>query len=420
MHLCMMSSSTGVEEDEQHYQHDSENNDEAETSPESAALVRGASRSVATAGKGVMVGRLPVPSKAASTVVSKASRPRVSVRPRHPTPRSVPRVRNVPRARGARLTSKIPKGRRANTIAKVSDRASNIFDVVSAGSESNESNAGSTKHLSSDKQVSSLQKLKLMLPTFQQAVQFSRVFAVNTVLGMAVYGTYEGLIERYAPVAEHSDETRNYDKMNKTTGLIHTASEELVDENDDAMDRATLPQHFMAGGLGGASHAILSLGLEMKLSNKSNNLNAIPQQGMSYKVTNATVMNRFHLQYPTMTYSLSSLFHHSMAHAVLFGSYQTTKRMLLFNITPPNNKNNYDISHAAIISIAGGIAGQMQHVTSHLSEQYLGISGPRVTSFRYLTLPTLRSTLLAFPTSSIGFVAFEYGKLMMTVDENTD
>ena len=159
--------------------------------------------------------------------------------------------------------------------------------------------------------------------------------------------------------------------------------------------------------------------LEMKLSNKSN-LNAIPQQGMNYKVTNATMMNKFHLQYPTMTYSLSSLFHHSMAHAVLFGSYQTTKRMLLSNITLSNNKNNYDISHAALISAAGGIAGQLQHVTSHLSEQYLGIFGPRVTSFRYLTLPTLRSTLLAFPINSIGFVAFEYGKLMMNADENTD
>jgi len=401
---------TGGEE-VQHYQNDHEN-DVAETSPESAALARGASRSVAIAGKGAVVGRLPVPSKTASTAATKASRSRVSVRPRHPTPRS------VPRARGARLTSKIPKGRRANTIAKVSDRTSNIFDVVSAGSESNERNDGNTKKLSSDKQASSLQKLKSMLPTFQQAISFSRVFVVNTVLGMAVYGTYEGLIERYAPVNEHSDEA-SYDEMNNSTGLIHTAPEELVDENDDAMDRATLPQHFIAGGLGGASHAILSLGLEMKLSNKSN-INAIQQQEMNYKVTNTSMMNRFHLQYPTMTYSLSSLFHHSIAHAVLFGSYQTTKRMLLSNITLPNNKNNYDISHAAMISTAGGIAGQLQHVTSHLSEQYLGISGPRVSSFRYLTLPTLRSTLLAFPISSIGFVAFEYGKLMMTAGENTD
>jgi len=400
----------GGEKGRHHQQHGDENNEAAETSPESAALVRGASRSVATAGKGAMVGRLPIPSKAASTAVSKASR--VSVRPRHPTPRSVPRARG-----GARITSKIPKGRRANTIAKVSDRASNIFDVVSAGSETNESNDGGTKKLS-EKQASSLQKLKSMLPTFQQAMSFSRVFAVNTVLGMAVYGTYEGLIERYAPVTEHSDEEPNNGVvvLNNAMGQIDTSSEELADENDDSMERATLPQHFIAGGLGGASHAILSLGLEMKLHNKS----TIPQQGMNYKVTNPNMLNRFHLQYPTMNYSLSSLLHHSMAHAVLFGSYQTTKRLLLSNITLPNNNNNYDISHAAMISTAGGIAGQLQHVASHLSEQYLGISGPRVSSFRYLTLPTLRSTLLAFPISSIGFVAFEYGKLMMGADEHTD
>mmetsp|Transcript_30703 Transcript_30703/g.46076 ORF Transcript_30703/g.46076 Transcript_30703/m.46076 type:complete len:410 (+) Transcript_30703:67-1296(+) len=408
---------TSGEVEEHQNQHLDENDDDvAETSPESAALVRGASRSVATAGKGAMVGRLPMPSKAASTAVSKTSRVRPAVRAR-PAVRSVPKApRSMPRApRGsARLTSKIPKGRRANTIAKVSDRASNIFDVVSAGSEST-GNDGSTKKMS-ERQASSLQKLKSMLPTFQQTISFSRVFAVNTVLGMAVYGTYEGLIDRYAPVAEHSDEP-NIHVLNNATGQIYTGSEELADENDDAMERATLPQHFMAGGLGGASHAILSLGLEMKVHNKS----TIPQQGMNHNIANATIMNKIHLQYPTMNYSLSSLFHHSMAHAILFGSYQTTKRMLLSNITlPNNNNNNCDISHAAIISTAGGIAGQLQHVTSHLSEQYLGISGPRVPSFRHLTWPTLRSTLLAFPMSSIGFVAFEYGKLMMNADESTE
>ncbi|KAK1745991.1 hypothetical protein QTG54_003915 [Skeletonema marinoi] len=411
---------TSGEVEEHQNQHVDENDDDvAETSPESAALVRGASRSVATAGKGAMVGRLPMPSKAASTAVSKASRVRPAVRAR-PAVRSVPprAPRSMPRApRGsARLTSKIPKGRRANTIAKVSDRASNIFDVVSAGSESTstDGNDGSTKKMS-ERQASSLQKLKSMLPTFQQTISFSRVFAVNTVLGMAVYGTYEGLIDRYAPVAEHSDEP-NIHVLNNGTGQIYTGSEELADENDDAMERATLPQHFMAGGLGGASHAILSLGLEMKVHNKS----TIPQQGMNHNIANATIMNKIHLQYPTMNYSLSSLFHHSMAHAILFGSYQTTKRMLLSNITLPNNNNNYDISHAVIISTAGGIAGQLQHVTSHISEQYLGISGPRVPSFRHLTWPTLRSTLLAFPMSSIGFVAFEYGKLMMNADESTE
>ena len=382
-----------------------EEDDAAETSPESAALVRGASRSVATAGKGAMVGRLPMPSKAASTAVSKASRVRPAVRPRHHAPRSVPRA---PRGGGARLTSKIPKGRRANTIAKVSDRASNIFDVVSAGSESNDNNDGATKL--SQKRASSLQKLNSMLPTFQQVITFGRVFAVNTVLGMAVYGTYEGLIEQYAPPLAN---------VLNTTGQIYTGSEELLDGNDDAMERATLPQHFLAGSLGGASHAILSLGLEMKLHNKST-ISAIPQQGMNYKVTNASMMNKFYLQYPTINYSLSSLFHHSMAHAVLFGSYQTTKRVLLSNVTTlPSNGSNYDISHAAIIATAGGIAGQLQHITSHLSEQYLGISGPKV-SFWRLTWPSMRSTLLAFPISSIGFVAFEYGKLMMTAeDDNT-
>ena len=381
-----------------------------ETSPESAALVRGASRSVASAGKGTIVGRLPSQSKAASKAISKAPRIRAVARQRH-VPRSMPRA---PRG-SARLAGKIPKGRRSNTIAKVSDRASSIFDVVSAGSESNNDEKNVWNNNSKQHHASFLQqKMKAMLPTFQQAITFSRVFAVNTVLGMAVYGTYEGLIDQYAS----ENTTFHNEQNNGLKNTMHNFSEELMDESNDTMEHASLPQHFLAGSLGGTSHAILSLGLEMKLLNKS----AIPEQGMTKKPNNTLVMNRFHLQYPTMVHSISTVFHHSMAHAILFGSYQTTKRLLLSNdtLSLSNDDKYYDISHAAVISTAGGIAGQLQHVASHFSEQYLGISGSRAASLRHLTWPTLRSTLLAFPISSIGFVAFEYGRVLMNVEEKND
>jgi hypothetical protein len=298
------------------------------------------------------------------------------------------------------MSSKLIRGRRANTIAKVSDRASNVFDVVSAGSESTDTNDGSKF---SQKQGAPLQ-LKLILPTWQHLTSFFRVFAVNTLLGMAVYSTYEGIIESIAPPAGEPS-------VVNTRRHTHNDSEQYSEETDDAMDRATLPQHVLSGCLGGASHAILSLVLEMKLH--KNSKVDVPGQGMNWN-SKMLMSNRFHLQYPTINYSLASLFHHSLAHAVLFGSYQTTKRVLLSNIS--SNNSNIDITQATIIATAGGIAGQLQHVTSHFSEQILGISGPRISSFYRLTWPTMRSTLLAAPTSSIGFVAFEFGKLVMTAD----
>lgn len=376
--------------------------EESETSPESAAIVRGASKSAAAAGKGVMVGRLPLPPKtAAVSTASKASRVRIR---HHTPPRSIPRA---PRGGAAsRFPSKLPRGRRANTIAKVSDRASNVFDVVSAGNESNKNDNDGSKL--SQKQ-GALMRLKSMVPTMQQILSFGRVFAVNTLLGMASYGTYEGIIDHIAPPeATQSKEGNSSNEM----GQSNTGALQPNDEHDDAMERATLPQHFFVGGLGGTSHAVLSLALEMKLSRNESAL-AKQEQGINSKVAK---LNRFHLQHPTINYSLASICHHSLAHAILFGSYQATKRTLLSNVSLPDNNNNntHDITHATIIATAGGVAGQLQHITSHLSEQYLGISGTRVSSLRHLTWPTFRSTMFAAPAASIGFVAFEYGKLMVS------
>ena len=125
------------------------------------------------------------------------------------------------------------------------------------------------------------------------------------------------------------------------------------------------------------------------------------------------------------------------------------------------NDHNDNIVQFATIAIAGGVAGQCQFVASYMSERWLGlvidetaraaattttaaasstmkaplsstlfhnlssssssssssnISLRRhrnfITSF-YSTVPTVRSIVLSFPSSAIGFLAYEYGKLMM-------
>ena len=201
---------------------------------------------------------------------------------------------------------------------------------------------------------------------------------------------------------------------NETTLDLPSGS---MEEHSDAMDRATLPQHFLAGGLGGMSHAVLSLGLETKVSTS----NALPSRRMTnYTFTNALAFKPIHLQVPTITYSYSSILHHSLAHLVLFGSYQGTKRFLMQHVSDPLSSN--DGAHIASISIAGGMAGQFQHVVSHLSEQWLGLADEISSSsilgrMRLATLPSWRSTWLAFPPSAIGFLAFEYGKEMVAGDD---
>lgn len=472
------------------------NNDE--TSPESAALIRGAAsttKSVAKATRGTMVGRLPSMASASSSsrgaastvstataksasrsVVSKGVVMKTASRAPRPSstamtrgaPRSSATVR-IPRTPSPKLSARIPKGR-ATTIAKASDRVSTTWDVYTAGIEGGGGNESAGDTTSTTKrQQRRAEKWSRNIPSLNQMASVGRVFVINAVLGMAVFATYEGMIDYLAPPfskREEVDETDAplfaeneptvYDATIIDTANIelehHTPQDAVNDKDEsDAMDRASIPQHLLAGGLGGAAHAILSLAMELKgtvatknssgltMPMNSNSLRVqIPKRinsMMSYNAkclpSTASVLS---LQYPTMRYSLASIAHHSLAHSALFGSYQFTKRRLLqysldFEDTNTDSTNATsmsssfsikDMAHASIIATAGGIAGQLQHITSHFTEQWLGLGGSGVkTSFRLATLPSLRSTLVAFPPSAIGFLAFEYGKLMVTGDEDT-
>ncbi|KAL3781746.1 hypothetical protein HJC23_004845 [Cyclotella cryptica] len=510
---------------------DDTNRNDSETSPETAAVARGAAASArhsvrttaSTAATSVTkgsVGRLPVTASNASRL------PSVSSRMAKP-----PLAKSLPRGRGAaaRPTPAVRAGKasrvkvngppRANqTIAKATDRFSTGLDVWNAAKGGGDAEEG----LRDNSQRRS--KWNSLIPSFGQVAAFTRIFVTNTVLGMAVFVTYEGIVDYVSLLEDKGDildqlgwkssELKNIEEQNEMTIsqfngndatinitdrieqnsakevgndtiaqisiLTHNQSNNSENESGNS-DRVSIPLHFLAGGLGGASHAILSLVLETKVSmtHHSGNLNttafhdrtkstliSIPKPMASLfrsrrypsfstsisPSNNMTSSSFLSLQYPVINYSIATIAHHSLAHAVLFGTYQWIKRSLSEGVTfysrPIDEveaaavtsekkssgifssyvNNNKDlIAHAAVIALAGGIAGQAQHLTSHFTEQWFCLTTTMIPeqkstskgNFRlrwrvlWSSWPAWRSTVLAFPPSAIGFLAFEYGKAMV-------
>ena len=388
------------------------------------------------------------------------------------------------------------------------------------------------------------------LPSLQQITTFGRIFITNAILGMAVFSMYEGMIEYFDANPSIATETEEIDNNFKTREQLNdntayatiSASQptkiSIIDEpslhhpststnagieedvkiqcdnsssnyttitrvqkdntinlkndgdatysEDDAMERASIAQHLVAGALGGATHAILSLALESNFHLTTiigANTTAIESVGKNHGTANYLRLPQFiqsmmsfvrhskhnvlrtaatvtatntkkptflSLQFPSMNYATSSILHHSIAHSMLFGSYQFTKRSL-FHLAFTDSehtmatkdleedaatlKTNRDIIHATTIAAAGGFAGQIQHVTSHFTEQWFGLGDVMVDNGHRRSLswnnalvrrlvmvswPSWRSTMMAFPPSAVGFLAFEYGKLMMMGEETLD
>ena len=250
---------------------------------------------------------------------------------------------------------------RANAIAKASDRASLGMDVLSAGLEGAPSGGESRTSRAT-----------------RQLATFGRAFAVNTLLGIAVYATYEGSVGYLS-----SDDGGGEGASGGAGG-------------EDACERATVPQHFAAGAAGGGAHAVLTFAVD-----------SMPRSTGSLM-----------LSLPSVNAALCSFAHHCSAHAMLFGSYQSTKRLLMSTREDLNSQNSH---HLGVVALAGGFAGQCQHVCSHFAEQWLGLAEPsRGLDWRHrmkvAAWPTLRSTLVSFPPSAVGFVAFEYGKIIVNDD----
>ena len=200
----------------------------------------------------------------------------------------------------------------------------------------------------------------------------------NTVLGASVFETYCYMVLHLAPAPPSPS-----DAAAPTT----TPDHHVVVEDEYA--RASLGVHVVAGACGGAVHGVVGTLWDTVAGDRSS------------FVTGLRPM----------------ILHHASAHAALFGSYELLKRQLL-EWSGLDSHSQHGPAYLASVSVAGGVAGQVQHILSHYSEQWLRLeeggtippAAAESTAALKLRPPAWRSVLMAFPASAIGFIAFEYGR----------
>ena len=389
-----------------------EPSNEHDLSGEAAGVVRGVSRSVVRA---PWVGRLPknVPRTLPRPVVPKAgipkSVPKIPATPRPPVPKAGP----SPSIGSNVLRQKVP----VRQVARVTDRLSTGYDVYQSAVESSEQ----VSTPSNEKQTTASKVARSSWWSHLQS--FSATLIRNTLLGMVVFESYGYLVASSVPPIESTSEAKVQDPNGVPSDA--TSSEHTLYVDDYA--RASLGVHFGAGSLAGCIHGIGTAVFE------GNPFALTRFGGETASNSFSSTTKRFGRQL------VASSLQHSVAHGMLFGSYEWIKRSGLsalgdtsdsyaneehgnaaFNPkhknpnsnTPPSTIPHLGTSYLAIYGVAGGLAGSIQHVVSHYAEVVFVDSGRP--NWQNISRPALRPCLLAFPPSAIGFIAFEYGKHVMT------
>jgi hypothetical protein len=210
-----------------------------------------------------------------------------------------------------------------------------------------------------------------------------------------------------------------FEGFEKTIYYFDSRNSHHQDENSnknevDVYTRTSVAQHFAAGAVGGTIHSIGVLGF---MSSEHLYKHGLDRNRMfSYQIVS--------------TFSMLHTIHHSMAHALLFSSYEFIKRKLfdttIFHTPEILEENHTDYSHLVAIGTAGGIAGVIQYVSSLYTEKWLYVGDENSINdwnkyrFRqfFVPRPSFRSMAMSFPPSAIGFIAFESGKEFISMYSN--
>ena len=395
-----MSAADSMEHDDSR----SHDDNSAEAGSTEAGIVRGVSRSVAqravaarTAGRSMAklpsVGRLPrsAPRHVAATTTATKS------------------ARLVPVKRVARLTDRVSTGW-------------DLWDTAAASSSGEETATTQKK--------TSTKLYERYAQPIARATTFATSLVKNTVLGAIVFESYcwmvahadELLLKIPTASASLPEDDDKVDKLQTSSRNVDDTTISLVPSiYRDVFETTPVISHYMAGAVAGSLQGI-----------GGSVWDASALRLTAYRGTNNVTPPTPSLQQTL----LRSTMQHAIAHSILFGSYESCKRLLLkviFSDTDEGgfDRDSYDNDNALLqqqqpvasllphqrleffagVSVAGGLAGQFQHVASHILEQQQQQAHKTGHVFsRWSALPSLRSTLWAFPPSAIAFLAFEYGK----------
>jgi hypothetical protein len=231
----------------------------------------------------------------------------------------------------------------------------------------------------------------------------------NTLLGAAVFETYEQLLIKF------SDN--------------HESEHDILLDGGDVYAKTSLSEHFCSGFGAGSAHGVLSVTMDI-LQQQTNN---------SQTRTRGSIISNGKPDFASLWVGRGSYtMHHAISHAFLFSSYEWCKRnmnLVLLDVDDSSSKKEkkesiFDTVYGDVfvIGLAGGIAGQVQTFVSHYTELWSSTCSSASNSdgrmqnpngetlkqsLKKYPLPSVRSLVLSFPASAIGFVAFEFGKDMM-------
>mmetsp|Transcript_117841 Transcript_117841/g.329975 ORF Transcript_117841/g.329975 Transcript_117841/m.329975 type:complete len:297 (+) Transcript_117841:86-976(+) len=191
------------------------------------------------------------------------------------------------------------------------------------------------------------------------------VYSQSMLMGIVVFGTYDGLVHAWR---------NNHDRKE----FLRNGGE------DDIAKPSPIWVHGTAGAASGLSRSLFWVGWERFVYHIPHNI------AFSYRTT----------------------VHHAIGHGVLFGGYYGLRKILLESrskkqaISGNDEDDEDDDDYYPIFAsfLAGGWAGQLHHVVQHYTSHWR--------EFRHHQIPRpprIRPSMAAFAPMAMCFAAFEHG-----------
>lgn len=279
-------------------------------------------------------------------------------------------ARWVSRADIGRFPRKVP----AKSVGRLSDNLATAKDLYDSWQE------GATKQQQQQRQQHH-HEIQLAQRRFVTGARFGNVsrrfalatmhrfppFAKSFLLGTALFSAYEAVDEK----------------------LTTTITPEAQRDADVWHGFAQFSIAALAGTSAGACHGVLSFLYESIIERRSLALGG------------SNVGARFG----------GTLVAHSLAHGTLFGTYELVKHSAL----DTTGTNHSRWGGVAVVAAAGAVAGVAQEAVSYYAmrmERYGIRRGLRAA--RRVQLPDLHRLFSSAPSSAVGFLAFEFSRLVVT------